>query len=102
MIPDGTYTGVIDRIEDDLATIELESEDGDLYELTVDAETLPADTQEPDTVLELTLANEQPTEIMPRPDETAARETSAQDRFDRLSQRLPQEGESDDQDDDTP
>lgn len=110
MIPDGTYTAVVDRIEDGLATLELtpvadecgrdrpvadeSGTDRERYSLVVCEEHLPADGRHADAVLAVTLADEALEEATYDPGETGARAGAAQDRFDRLSDRPP----SDDQD----
>ncbi|MCQ4334848.1 DUF3006 domain-containing protein [Natronomonas sp. F2-12] len=87
MIPDGTYTAVIDEIEDSLARLELEAADGELYELVLDVAELPAAGRETGSVLTIECTDDEVTDAKYDPDGTERRSEAAQDRFDRLSQR---------------
>lgn len=91
MIPDGRYTAVVDRIEDGLATLLVEEDGEDAYELAVDPETLPSDGRHSDAVLAVEISDETLVEATYQPDETEARKEAAQDRFDRLSKRPPRD-----------
>lgn len=92
MIPDGTYTAVLDRIEDALATLEIE--DGDaLHSLVVDETRLPATARHQDAVLTVVIEDGDLLEASYDPEETTERGERAQDRFDRLSERPPQDDE---------
>jgi len=91
MIPDGEYTAVVDRIEDTLATLELSDDDGERYTLVVDENELPTDARHADAILAVTLVDEELVEAAYQPADTAARKHDAQDRFDRLSRRAPQD-----------
>ncbi|AUG48746.1 hypothetical protein BVU17_14875 [Haloarcula taiwanensis] len=92
MVPDGTYTAVVDRIEDGIATLELEAED-DLYALDIEAAELPAEARTADAVLEVTVADAALADVTYEADETVDRASEAQRRFDRLSKRPPRDGE---------
>ncbi|RLM48095.1 MULTISPECIES: DUF3006 domain-containing protein [unclassified Haloarcula] len=92
MIPDGTYTAVVDRIEEGIATLELEAED-DLYALDIEAAELPAEARTADAVLEVTVADAALADVTYEADETVDRASEAQRRFDRLSKRPPRDGE---------
>lgn len=87
MIPDGTYTAVVDRIEDTLATLQLESDGNDVYNLVVGEEELPEPARHADAVLEVQLADQELVAATYDEQETKARKKQAQDRFDRLSER---------------
>lgn len=94
MLPDGTYTAVIDRIEDELATLEVAAGD-ELNSLTVDESDLPAEARSADTVLTVTV--EDGTLVTVEYDDTATTEraSDAQRRFDRLSKRPPRDEDDD-------
>lgn len=96
MIPDGTYTAVVDRVEDGLATLEL-SDGEHRYGLDVPETTLPADAQRADAVLHVTVEDGDLVDAAFDPDVTEERATEAQDRFDRLSSRPPREEDGDEE-----
>ena len=87
MVPDGTYTAVVDEFEGSLARLELEAESGDLYELVVESEVLPDDGRETGAVLAIQVVDDEVLEAEHDPEETKRRRESARDRFDRLSNR---------------
>lgn len=58
MIPDGPYTAVVDEIEAGTARLELEAPDGDLYDLSVDTNRLPADGRHDSAVLNVVAEDE--------------------------------------------
>jgi len=94
MIPDGTYTAVVDRIEDDLATLELTDDDGcGRDELVVAVEELPPAGRHADAVLRVRIVGDELAEVTYEPPETTNRQREAQERFDRLSERPPREDE---------
>jgi hypothetical protein len=93
MLPDGTYTAVVDRIEDGIATLEVDTEDG-LSALETEAAELPAEARTADAVLEITVADSSLAEVTHKPDETADRASEAQRRFDRLSKRPPRDSDN--------
>ncbi|MEF8828810.1 MAG: DUF3006 domain-containing protein [Haloarcula sp.] len=92
MLPDGTYTAIVDRIEDGIATLEVDAEDG-LAALEIEAGELPAEARTADAVLEITVADSSLADVTHDPDETADRASEAQRRFDRLSKRPPRDGD---------
>jgi len=92
MLPDGTYTAVVDRIEDGIATLEVDTEDG-LSALETEVAELPAEAQAADAVLEVTIEDSGLADVTHEPDETADRASEAQRRFDRLSKRPPRDGD---------
>jgi len=92
MLPDGTYTAVVDRIEDGIATLEVDTEDG-LSALETEVAELPAEAQAADAVLEVTIEDSGLADMTHEPDETADRASEAQRRFDRLSKRPPRDGD---------
>jgi desulfoferrodoxin (superoxide reductase-like protein) len=93
MIPDGSYTAVVDRFEDSQPVLELSSED-DRYELVVEQGELPQPARHVDAILEVELVDGKPVEAEYKPAESTQRAEEAQNRFDRLSKRPPDNEES--------
>jgi len=93
MIPGGEYTAVLDRLEADQAALVLEEDGTDAYELVVDLEQLPPNGREPDAVLTVEISDGELVDAAFDPEATAARQDSAQRRFDRLSERPPSDDE---------
>jgi hypothetical protein len=87
MISDGTYTAVLDEIEESLARLELEDADGDLHELVLDIAELPAAGRETGAVLTIEYVDDDVIDAEYDPEATEQRSEAAQDRFDRLSRR---------------
>jgi hypothetical protein len=92
MVPDGTYTAVVDEFEGSLARLELEADSGELYELVVERDTLPEDGRETGAVLAVEVVDDELRETEYNREETQRRRERARDRFDRLSKR-PDEDE---------
>ena len=92
MVPDGTYTAVVDEFEGSLARVELEADSGELYELVVERDTLPEDGRETGAVLAVEVVDDELREAEYNREETQRRRERARDRFDRLSKR-PDEDE---------
>jgi predicted AlkP superfamily phosphohydrolase/phosphomutase len=90
MIPDGEYRAVLDRIEDDLAALEVDV-GGDLRELVVDPEALPAAARRADAVLDVRVRDGELVDADYDRRTTRRRRRQAQDRFDRLSKRPRQD-----------
>lgn len=87
-----TYVAVLDRIVDDgTAVLLLESDGAVVDELAVDVATLPPAGRHEGAVLEVTVADGAVLEAVPRTDAERERRESAQERFDRLSERLSDE-----------
>jgi len=85
---DGTYTAVVDRIVDGETAVVLVEDDGEVVEeYTLAVDDLPTEADE-GGVLEISIDHGELVQMDYLPDETAARRQSAQDRFDRLSERL--------------
>lgn len=93
MIPDGTYTAVVDRIEETLVTLIVEGEDDEVYNLIVGEEELPVDSRHQDAALEVVLDDEKLVDVTYDEAETQDRSDRAQNRFDRLSSRPPRDDE---------
>jgi len=85
---DGTYTAVVDRIVDGETAVILVEKDGEVVEeYNLAVEELPTEADE-GGVLEVRIEHGELVRMDYLPDETAARRQSAQDKFDRLSERL--------------
>lgn len=89
MTLDGTYTAVLDRIEDDLAVLEVSDDDDDTHELVVDVADLPEEGRHPDAVFEVEVSDGEIETATYDELQTEAGKEEAQDRFDRLSSRPP-------------
>ncbi|MFA9418165.1 DUF3006 domain-containing protein [Natrinema sp. HArc-T2] len=86
---DGTYTGVVDRIEDGEIAIILLEENGQVIEqVDVPVARLPEPAQTDGGVLSVTLEDGDIVSMEYRPDATRDRRESAQEKLDRLSEKL--------------
>lgn len=92
-LEDGTYTAVVDSIEDGLATVFFERADEDVASTILDATALPEPARTADAVLTARIEDGAVLEWDYDAEETAARSERAQDRFDRLSSRPPSDDE---------
>jgi hypothetical protein len=88
---DGTYTAVLDRIEDDLAVLEVSDDAGTTHELVVDVADLPEEGRHPDAVFDVETADGELQAVTYDELRTESRKEDAQDRFDRLSSRPPRD-----------
>jgi hypothetical protein len=93
MTLDGEFRAVLDRFEDDLAVLEVETDD-DLRELVVPVAELPERARRVDAVIDVTVSDGELVAASPDRRATRRRKRSAQDRFDRLSRRPPRDDES--------
>lgn len=88
----GTRTAVLDRVVDGETAVLLVEEDGAVVdELTVPVDRLPDDGRTEGAVFTATIRDGELAGLTYRPEETESRRESAQDRFDRLSERLDEE-----------
>ena len=91
MLPDGTYTGVVDRFEEDAEGTELAVillEDGEEVVDQVDvARTALSDIIEQDSVVEVRIDGGDVVTVALDREETETRTGEAQSRFDRLARR---------------
>jgi len=86
---DGTYIGVIDRIVDGETAVILVEDEGEVVEqFDIAVEELPDDVGER-AVLEVEVDHGDLVSIEFLREKTESRQEAAQDRFDRLSKRLP-------------
>lgn len=93
MTLDGDYRAVLDRIEDDLAVLELD-DDGDLHELLVTVDHLPPVARRQDAVLDVTLRDGRFVDATYKRRATRRLRQQSQSRFDRLSRRPPRDDEA--------
>lgn len=93
-LSDGTYTAVVDRIEDGLATVFVEEEGEEITGDTIEATELPESGRHADAVFTVKITDGEITEWTYEPDTTETRQSAAQDRFDRLSSRPPSDEET--------
>lgn len=93
-LADGTYTAVVDAVEDGLATVFFEQDGADVGDAVLDASVLPADARHADAILSVTITDGEVVEATYEREQTADRAAQAQSRFDRLSERPPSDDES--------
>lgn len=88
-LADGTYTAVVDAIEDGLATVFFESDGEETGNAVVDADRLPEAGRHADAILDVEIEDGSIATATYDPERTETRSEAAQDRFDRLSNRPP-------------
>jgi hypothetical protein len=88
-LPDGAYTAVVDTIEDGLATVFFEQDGVEKGSAVIDVKTLSESGQHADAILSVTIEDGTIETTTYHPEETADRQSKAQDRFDSLSERPP-------------
>lgn len=88
-LDDGTYTAVVDSIEDGLATIFYEQDGADVADEVRDANDLPEDGRHADALFTVNVREGEVIDWIYKPAETEERQEAAQNRFDRLSSRPP-------------
>jgi hypothetical protein len=98
-LPDGTYTAVVDRIEDGLATVFVVRGTEELASATLEAAAVPEAGRHADAILSVRVSQGEIVEWTYEPDATETRQSAAQERFDRLSRRPPSADDSSDADD---
>ncbi|WP_440770221.1 DUF3006 family protein [Natronorubrum sp. DTA28] len=87
-----TDTAVVDRIVDGkTAVLLLEAGDAVVDERTMAVESLPEDGRHEGAVFDIEFEDDELRELTYRPSVERERRESAQERFDRLSERLPDE-----------
>jgi len=86
---DGTYTIIVDGIDDEIARIFIEKDGEEIGDLTVPADTIPEEGRQPDAILHIEITDGNLTSIEYDPAETETRKSAAQNRFDNLSERPP-------------
>lgn len=93
-LPDGSYTAVVDSVEDGFATVFLERDGEEVGDAVLDSTALPEAGRHADAVLDITVADGTLTDATYDPATTERRAERAQSRFDRLSERPPSDGDS--------
>ncbi len=94
-LADGTYTAVVDAIEDGLATVFVEDDGEEVGDAVLEASALPEAGRHADAILSVTVVDGEAVAWTYEPETTATRQETAQDRFNRLSQRPPSEEDED-------
>jgi len=92
-LSDGTYTAVVDSIEDGLATVFFEQDGAEVDHAVLEAATLPEAGRHADAILSVAVIDGDLTEWTYDPETTETRQEAAEDRFDRLSSRPPSDQE---------
>jgi len=92
-LADGTYTAVVDAVEDGFATLFFERDGEEVGNAVVDAETLPEEGRRADAILAVEIADGSIATASYDPERTSDRSDAAQHRFDRLSRRPPRDDE---------
>ena len=95
MIPDGEYVAVVDRFEGDLVVVLVEDDSEMVAEYAVPESQLPEDGCHQDAILEVVVQDGDLVDASYDETETERRSTEAQNRFDRLAERPPQDNEDD-------
>lgn len=87
------YRGVLDRFEGDKAVVLLERDGSTVDDIVVPRTQLPENGRHVDALFAVEIKSDRLKQITYLPDETATRSEQAQDRFDSLSERPPEEDE---------
>ncbi|WP_227133847.1 DUF3006 family protein [Halorubellus salinus] len=93
-LDDGTYTAVVDSIEDGLATIFYERTGEDVASELRDATDLPETGRHADALFTVDVSDGEVVEWTYQPADTEERQEAAQDRFDQLSSRPPSDDDA--------
>jgi len=88
-LTDGTYTVVVDAIEDGLATVFFEQDGDEVGDALIDAARLPENGRHADALLRTTVTDGEVIDWSYERDKADERKQAAQDRFERLSSRAP-------------
>jgi len=90
-LADGTYTAVVDAIEDGLATLFFERDGDEVGDAVLDADRLPDEGRHADAILRVRIEDGAIATATYDSERTSTRSEAAQDRFDRLSGRPPKD-----------
>jgi len=93
-LPNGTYTAVVDSIEDGLATVFFEEDGEEVGHDVCDTAELPEVGTHADAMLLVTIVNGSALRWTHDPERAMERKDAAQERFDQLSERPPSDEES--------
>lgn len=88
-LKDGSYTAVVDSIEDGLATVFFEQDSAEVGNAVLDAADLPKEGRHADALFSVTVEGESVVEWTYQESVTEERKEASQDRFERLSKRPP-------------
>jgi hypothetical protein len=83
----GSYTAVVDSVEDGLVTVFFEQDGEEVGDAVLETGELPEEGRHADAIFTVTLVDGEPVEWHYDPEETKRRKRRAQDRFDQLSRR---------------
>ncbi|WP_435067606.1 DUF3006 domain-containing protein [Haloplanus sp. C73] len=93
-LANGTYTAVVDAIEDGQARVFIEQDNVECASLVLSADELPEPGRHADAVFTVVVTDGALAEWEYDPDATQARRAQAQSRFDQLSRRLSGDDDS--------
>lgn len=93
-LADGEYTAVVDSVEDGFATVFFEQGGEEVGNAVLDSSALPEDAHHGDAILSVVIKDGALVETDYDPERTEERAAAVQDRFDRLSERPPDEDSS--------
>ena len=93
-LADGCYTAVVDSVEDGVATVFFEDDGEEVGNAVLDASAVPEAARHADAILRVTVVDGALVGCEYDAERTAERAERAQNRFDRLSERPPSDGES--------
>lgn len=93
-LPDGTYTAVVDSIEDGLATVFFEEDEEEIGYDVCETSELPEEGTHSDAILMVTIVNGSALRWTHDPERALERKDAAQERFDQLSERPPSDEDS--------
>lgn len=91
---DGTYVAVLDRFEEDVAVLLVEKDEQIVDEQLVERAALPDGGRHQDAVFELRFEDGEMMALEYDQETTEERAEATQDRFDRLSERLPRDDDA--------
>ncbi|OYR45659.1 DUF3006 family protein [Halorubrum sp. Ea8] len=91
-LADGTYTAVVDAVEDGFATLFFERDGDEVGNVVLGVDRLPDDGRHADAILDVEVEDGSIATATYEPERTSSRSEAAQDRFDRLSSRPPKDG----------
>lgn len=93
-LENGSYTAVVDSIEDGLATVFFEQDGTEMGSAVIDSTALPTEAQHADAILEVTVEDGEMLEARYDPEQAKERKEAAQDRFERLAERPSSEDDT--------
>ncbi|QLH77244.1 DUF3006 domain-containing protein [Halosimplex rubrum] len=88
-LDDGTYTAVVDSVEDGFATVFFERDGDEVGNAVVESSDLPESARHADAILSVDIEGGTVASYDYDPERTESRNEAAQNRFDQLSSRPP-------------